>query len=237
MKLGDSGEAFFVQELESDEVSASSLVTPLGRAWGLGMLYLRGELGGQRVTRPCDRCPIQPPGLFSRPPSPAPALLHRKTCLPACARHPSLGEAWRGSLRTPSWAPPASQTPAPWAWPPAGGRRNGAGGKPSGRRALWRPILVQRSWRRALGVSHPCWKSQGQSPQGMYGAAGAGTPPGVQAQFPLLTLCDPAQGTCPVSDCLFPCGPLSSIQPEWVSSVEPKDIYPYSDGEWHPQAR
>lgn len=27
MKLGDSGEAFFVQELESDEVSASSLVT------------------------------------------------------------------------------------------------------------------------------------------------------------------------------------------------------------------
>ena len=34
MKLGDSGEAFFVQEVESDEVSASSLVSPLGGAWG-----------------------------------------------------------------------------------------------------------------------------------------------------------------------------------------------------------
>lgn len=28
MKLGDSGEAFFVQELESDEVSASALDSP-----------------------------------------------------------------------------------------------------------------------------------------------------------------------------------------------------------------
>ena len=34
MKLGDRGEAFFVQELESDEVSASSLLSPLGGAWG-----------------------------------------------------------------------------------------------------------------------------------------------------------------------------------------------------------
>lgn len=30
--------------------------------------------------------------------------------------------------------------------------------------------------------------------------------------------------------------PPGSIQPEGASSAEPKDIYPYSDGEWHPQA-
>lgn len=43
MKLGDSGEAFFVQELESDEVSASVLdstclcpFTGVPYGWGLG---------------------------------------------------------------------------------------------------------------------------------------------------------------------------------------------------------
>lgn len=42
MKLGDSGEAFFVQELESDEVSASALDSPFTGApcgWGLGACH------------------------------------------------------------------------------------------------------------------------------------------------------------------------------------------------------
>lgn len=52
MKLGDSGEAFFVQELESDEVRAPfllsarlapSLVPPLGGAWGSVTVPARGS--------------------------------------------------------------------------------------------------------------------------------------------------------------------------------------------------
>lgn len=74
-----------------------------------------------------------------------------------------------------------------------------------------------------MGVSHPCWKSQGRSPQDVCGAAGAGTPPGVQAQFPLPILCDPAQGTCPVSD-YFPVAPQHPARR--CVSAEPKTSAP-----------
>ena len=147
-------------------------------AWGCSV-SVRELRGQQQAQGHAPAAPVQPPGLFSCPLSPG--LLHRKTCLPACARHPSLGGAWRGSLRTRRWAPPASLTPASRAWLPPGGRRNGAGGRPSGRRTRWLPILVQRSWRQALRVSHPRWKSRGRSPWGMSGAEGVGTPPGVHA--------------------------------------------------------
>lgn len=62
--------------------------------------------------------------------------------------------------------------------------------------------------RRAMGVSHPCWKAKA-------GASGhvrlrvRARPPGVQAQFPLPILCDPAQGTRPVSD-YFPVAPSAA---------------------------
>lgn len=42
MKLGDSGEAFFVQELESDEVSTCPCPCPFTSApsrWGLGVCH------------------------------------------------------------------------------------------------------------------------------------------------------------------------------------------------------
>lgn len=52
MKLGDSGEAFFVQELESDEVSASALntlVPPVGGALGLVTVPTPGSNASARV--------------------------------------------------------------------------------------------------------------------------------------------------------------------------------------------
>ena len=134
-------------------------------------------LGRLEVSSSCKAMSPQPlsslhaclPGPYC-PLSPAPGLSHRNMCPPACAHHPSPGGACLSSLPPPRWAQPVSLRPAS-PWPLLGGRRSVAGGNPGGKRT-WQLILVQRSWRQALRVSRPCWKSRGRSPQDIQGPGG-----------------------------------------------------------------
>ncbi|XP_043336178.1 phosphatidate phosphatase LPIN3 isoform X3 [Cervus canadensis] len=157
MKLGDSGEAFFVQELESDEEDV-------------------------------------PPRLCTSP-------------IP-----------WGGLAGFPSDSP-LGTTSEPDA--------SIAGMVPTGRKKKRRRRKTKRKEDTAAADSSSEELEAGAESEPSLLEKPRPEPPGLPR---------PAQGTCPVRDRLFPCGPLSSIQQEGESSPEPKDIYPYSDGEWHPQA-
>lgn len=153
-EAGDSGEPF-VQELgELHEVSASFTGDPLGRAWGLGMLT---SMRNSEASESQGHATTAPSSLQVPAPSALPLLCSTgRRALPACARHPSLGEAWR-FLRTPSWAPPASRTLSTKGMASMHEKKRGAGGKPSleGGRCGGR-ISSSEELEAGTGRSHPC---------------------------------------------------------------------------------